>query len=113
VILSGNGRPVTAAGLGLLEPLTSGSSAAPFDMQPSFEDDEIQEPAADALDVAPNGAVLRLDEIEKQAIHAALNQTGGNRTQAAALLGISIRTLRNKLQEYKATGTGVSILPEE
>jgi len=113
VILSGNGRPVTAAGLGLLEPLTSGSSAAPFDMQPSFEDDEIQEPAADALDVAPNGAVLRLDEIEKQAIQAALNQTGGNRTQAAALLGISIRTLRNKLQEYKATGTGVSILPEE
>jgi Response regulator containing CheY-like receiver, AAA-type ATPase, and DNA-binding domains len=51
-----------------------------------------------------NGQVLRLDELEKQAIRAALRQTGGNRTQAAAELGISIRTLRNKLQEYREAG---------
>jgi DNA-binding NtrC family response regulator len=50
------------------------------------------------------GQVLRLDELEKQAIKAALRQTGGNRTQAAAELGISIRTLRNKLQEYRGAG---------
>ena len=47
---------------------------------------------------------MRLDELEKQAIRAALRQTGGNRTQAAAALGISIRTLRNKLQEYRDAG---------
>jgi DNA-binding NtrC family response regulator len=47
---------------------------------------------------------LRLDQLEKQAIRAALRQTGGNRTQAAAELGISIRTLRNKLQEYRLAG---------
>jgi DNA-binding NtrC family response regulator len=33
-----------------------------------------------------------------------LRQTSGNRTQAAAALGISIRTLRNKLQEYRDAG---------
>jgi DNA-binding NtrC family response regulator len=54
-----------------------------------------------------NGQVLRLDELEKQAIRAALRQTNGNRTQAAAELGISIRTLRNKLQEYRESGDPV------
>ena len=38
-----------------------------------------------------------LDEIERRAIQRALAATGGNRTRAAKLLGISERTLRNKL----------------
>jgi two-component system response regulator HydG len=38
-----------------------------------------------------------LDEIERRAIVRALAATGGNRTRAAKLLGISERTLRNKL----------------
>jgi DNA-binding NtrC family response regulator len=54
-----------------------------------------------------NGTVVRLDELEKQAIKAALRQTAGNRTQAATALGISIRTLRNKLQEYRESGDAV------
>ena len=48
--------------------------------------------------------VLPLEEIERQHILAALQHTAGNRTQAATLLGISIRTLRNKLNEYRAAG---------
>ena len=48
--------------------------------------------------------VLPLDEIEKRHILAALRHTNANRTRAATLLGISIRTLRNKLQEYRAAG---------
>jgi two-component system response regulator FlrC len=31
----------------------------------------------------------------------ALDHTDGNRTHAAKVLGISIRTLRNKLNEYQ------------
>lgn len=48
--------------------------------------------------------IVPLDQLEKQAILSALKGTGGNRTKAAELLKISIRTLRNKLQEYRASG---------
>lgn len=44
-----------------------------------------------------------LREMEKNLIFKALEQTNGNRTHAAKILGISIRTLRNKLNEYKDT----------
>jgi DNA-binding NtrC family response regulator len=40
---------------------------------------------------------FNLDELERRAIGRALVATGGNRTRAAKLLGISERTLRNKL----------------
>ena len=48
--------------------------------------------------------VLTLHEIEKQHILRALEACDGNRTQAAKYLDISIRTLRNKLHEYGASG---------
>ena len=40
-------------------------------------------------------------EVEKSLILETLRETDNNRTQAAKLLGISIRTLRNKLSEYR------------
>jgi len=43
---------------------------------------------------------LSLAEIEKRHILATLEHCKGNRTQAAKLLEVSIRTLRNKLHEY-------------
>jgi DNA-binding NtrC family response regulator len=43
-----------------------------------------------------------LDRIERQAIDRALIATSGNRTRAAKLLGISERTLRNKLNAPRA-----------
>lgn len=46
-------------------------------------------------------SIFNLDELEKQAIDRALAATGGNRTRAAKLLGISERTLRNKLNVPK------------
>jgi len=46
---------------------------------------------------------LPLKEVEKNVIFRALDQTNGNRTHAADILGISVRTLRNKLNEYKKT----------
>jgi two-component system response regulator FlrC len=39
--------------------------------------------------------------MEQRMISKALEKTQGNRTHAAKMLGISIRTLRNKLNEYK------------
>jgi transcriptional regulator with PAS, ATPase and Fis domain len=40
-------------------------------------------------------------EMEKELINRTLTEVNDNRTHAAELLGISIRTLRNKLREYK------------
>jgi len=42
-----------------------------------------------------------LRDMEKRLIRASLAETGGNRTHAARILGISVRTLRNKLNEYR------------
>jgi DNA-binding NtrC family response regulator len=50
---------------------------------------------------ASNGDIVPLHELEKRAIFEALEKTNGNRTQAAEMLQISIRTLRNKLAEYR------------
>ncbi|HSW51245.1 MAG TPA: helix-turn-helix domain-containing protein [Bryobacteraceae bacterium] len=43
---------------------------------------------------------LRLREIERAAIEAALRANHGNRTHAARQLGISLRKLQYRLKEY-------------
>ena len=48
--------------------------------------------------------MFNLSDIEKEMVQKALDKTGGNRTHAAKLLGISVRTLRNKLAEYRQMG---------
>jgi transcriptional regulator with PAS, ATPase and Fis domain len=45
-----------------------------------------------------------LDDIEKNVIIEALKYHAGNRTHTARALGISIRTLRNKLADYRRIG---------
>jgi DNA-binding NtrC family response regulator len=42
-----------------------------------------------------------LEELERQHILRVLEETGGNRERAAAILGISARTLYRKLREYE------------
>lgn len=59
-------------------------------------------PAAGASEFS--GALMPLHEVERLMIKKGLEATQGNRTQAAELLGISVRTLRNKLNEYKSMG---------
>jgi len=46
-------------------------------------------------------------EVEQQLIIDTLSHCLGNRTHAANILGISIRTLRNKLKEYSEAGVAV------
>jgi len=50
------------------------------------------------------GEFPTLAELEKKHIFAALDHCQGNRTHAAKVLDVSIRTLRNKLHEYNGTG---------
>ena len=46
-------------------------------------------------------------EVERQAIMATLENTGQNRTQAAKILDISVKTLRNKLKQYGVENANV------
>jgi DNA-binding NtrC family response regulator len=45
---------------------------------------------------------LPLDEVERQVILASLDRNGGNKARTAELLGISEKTLYNKLHRYAA-----------
>jgi DNA-binding NtrC family response regulator len=53
--------------------------------------------------------VRTVSDVERDLILDTLTHCLGNRTHAANILGISIRTLRNKLREY--TQAGVRVAP--
>ena len=63
---------------------------------------------ADELAPAPTewaqGSALSLDELERQAILEALRRTNRHQAKAARLLGITDRTLREKLRRYRQDG---------
>jgi transcriptional regulator with PAS, ATPase and Fis domain len=61
-------------------------------------------PAA-AAPATPATSASRMEDIEKEAILRTLRQTGGNRTRAAEILGIGLRTLQRKLREYEQVQT--------
>ena len=104
-ILAEDGKPVGIELMGL--PPDSQSRTAP----------EAAPPAAAPLSAAPPAPVSflgqPLHELEKTAILQALEATGGNRTKAAEALQISIRTLRNKLAEYRGCGEMPEVLAED
>jgi two-component system response regulator FlrC len=59
---------------------------------------------------------LELADLERLAIAEALRRVSGNRTHAARVLGISLRTLRNKLRGYRLAATDLAdgqVLPGE
>ncbi len=58
------------------------------------------------------GEFSTLAELEKRQILAALERCNGNRTHAAKMLDVSIRTLRNKLHEYNGTSPKSEDEPE-
>lgn len=93
VILCSDEERIEPAHLGLVSPVhLHCSPAQPTTAMPVARPG----PAAD-------GHFPTLAELERQHILAALDHCKGNRTHAARLLGISIRTLRNKLHEIYGT----------
>jgi len=61
---------------------------------------------ADSMDTLAVKAGYTVRQMEKKLIFNTLKEVNDNRTHAAELLGISIRTLRNKLHEYKQESMG-------
>jgi DNA-binding NtrC family response regulator len=58
-------------------------------------------PAAKSSKLGEFLGSMSLAEIEKRAIVATLEQTGGNQLKAAKVLGISDRTIREKVKQYR------------
>ena len=90
-------RAVVLAGTGML-----GAQHLP----PGFGE-KMTEPASSATsDTAVHVEVgTTVDEAERQLILKTLTSTFNNKTRAAEILGISTKTLQNKLKEYAAAGT--------
>ena len=66
------------------------------------------QPAAPAngVTIAPG---MTVDEAEQKLIMATLDSAGGNKTRAAEMLGISLKTLHNKLNRFKEeSGSGTA-----
>jgi len=60
-----------------------------------------------ANEVVPLLIGTPLSEIERELIVQTLSRCNGNRTHAAKLLGMPVRTLRNKIRLYLADGIDV------
>ncbi len=63
-------------------------------------------PDSDPIKDTPLGSVKNM---ETKLILDALRSVRGNRTKAAALLGITVRTLRNKLKDYRDMGLDIPL----
>jgi DNA-binding NtrC family response regulator len=64
--------------------------------------------AVESAAIATRGLVGRtVADVERDLILDTLDHCLGNRTHAANILGISIRTLRNKLREYSGAGLAI------
>ena len=72
----------------------------------------VHAPEIPAASLAPNEVVPLLigstvGEVERELVLQTLARCDGNRTRASRVLGVSVRTLRNKIRLYSADGIDV------
>jgi DNA-binding NtrC family response regulator len=79
--------------------LCVGSVIEPEDILLSESEEPTPSRVPKSAELGYSGGVT-MREMERQLICRTLEDTGGNRTRAAKCLGISLRTLRNKLNEF-------------
>ena len=69
-------------------------------------------PPPDSQALSPHQIVPMLigstvEAIERELVLQTLERCDGNRTHAARLLGLSVRTMRNKIKQYATSGVHV------
>lgn len=115
IILTGHGDlPVaqTAIRFGVTEFLTKPCHLGEIERALDRARKQIARAGSSSLNAAPEpdeleGESMTLNEIERDAILDALRACNGNRSAAAAKLGISRRSLYNKINEYKRSGIDI------
>jgi transcriptional regulator with GAF, ATPase, and Fis domain len=117
VILTENGTPVQSAALGLppvggspapagpLEHLATNANHLPSPAAAS--EGTLEPPLPPAARESGPFTIRPLAEVEQEHILRVLQAVKGNRTHAANALGISIRTLRNRLNEFSAAAIAI------
>lgn len=77
-----------------------------FDADAPVADDEAETSAVEMrrIDALRIPVGTNLADAERWMIFATLEKCGGNKTRAAALLGVSLKTLYNRLNAYRAQG---------
>jgi DNA-binding NtrC family response regulator len=68
---------------------------------------ELPTPSLAPNEVVPFLIGSTVGEIERELVLQTLARCDGNRTRAARVLGVSVRTLRNKIRLYAADGIDV------
>ena len=58
-------------------------------------------------EIAPLLIGATVGEVERELVRQTLARCDGNRTRASRVLGLSVRTLRNKIRIYAASGIDV------
>jgi len=67
---------------------------------------------AEDPDAVRLGVGTTVEEAEKRLILKTLEATNNNKTRAAEILGISLKTLHNKLKEYGSAAAEAALEPE-
>jgi DNA-binding NtrC family response regulator len=78
------------------------------------QESAVAAPEIPASSLAPSEIVPLLigstvGEVERELVLQTLLRCDGNRTRAARVLGVSVRTLRNKIRQYSADGIDVPV----
>lgn len=70
-------------------------------------DAEAMVPASEPSEVVPMLVGATVEQVERELMLQTLARCDGNRTHAARVLGVSVRTMRNKIKQYATSGADV------
>lgn len=76
------------------------SSSTEIDVSAWEDSESFAEPCATSIAVSSLRPGISLGDMERKLVEMTLAATGGNRSRAAELLGVSLRTVRNKVRSY-------------
>ncbi len=99
-----NERNLFLHGITINQFMTDKAELAAVDSYSSADTETDETEQSDHAGIEFGGTIA---EMERELIIKTLKETAGNRTKAAEMLGITVRTLRNKLNEYKESGLNI------